>query len=103
MKPPSAKVDANRPGRFVSTWNWCRRDRAMTAQIRANAVRGTLACPTSDMLLTNTRRGVRHPSGSLIASSWTATPNPGPLVRGSPSRWYFADPIALSRLASVSA
>ena len=29
--------------------------------------------------------------------------NPGPLVRGSPSFWYFACPIARSRLASVSA
>jgi hypothetical protein len=31
------------------------------------------------------------------------TPKPGPLVCGSPSVWYFAEPIALSRLDNVSA
>jgi hypothetical protein len=30
-------------------------------------------------------------------------PKPGPLVRGSPSFWYFADPMAFSRLASDNA
>jgi len=52
---------------------------------------------------TNTLRGFRHRNGSAEASSCTVTPNPGPLVRGSPSRWYFAWPIAFSRFASRSA
>lgn len=94
---------ASRFGRLVSTWNWWRAVSAMTAQIRAVARRPTRAWPRSDMLLTNTLRGVRQLSGSSIALSWTVTPKPGPLVRGSPSAWYFADPIALSRLARVSA
>jgi hypothetical protein len=57
----------------------------------------------SDMLFTNTLRGVRQRSGSVIASSWTVTPKPGPDVRGSPSFWYFAEPMAFNRLASFSA
>ena len=57
----------------------------------------------SDMLLTNTFRGVRHFNGSSMTVGCTITPNPGPLVRGSPSTWYLADPIALSRLAKANA
>jgi hypothetical protein len=53
--------------------------------------------------LTNTLRGARQRNGSVMAISWTVTPKPGPLVRKSPSFWYFADPIAFSRLAMVSA
>jgi hypothetical protein len=46
---------------------------------------------------------VRQCNGSVNASSWNVTPKPGPDVRGSPSFWYFADPIAVNRLARVSA
>jgi hypothetical protein len=58
---------------------------------------------TSAMLSTKQTLGLRHRSGSGSASGCGATPNPGPEVRGSPSVWYFACPIAFSRLASVSA
>ena len=37
------------------------------------------------MELTKITRGRPHRSGSISACGWTATPNPGPLVRGSPS------------------
>ena len=46
---------------------------------------GTCACHRSDMLFTNTVRGVRHRFGRSSAKGWTAKPKPGPLVRGSPS------------------
>lgn len=59
--------------------------------------------PMSLMEFTNTFRGRRHRSGSNKAFSCTVTPKPGPLVRRSPSRWYFAWPIALSRFAKVNA
>lgn len=55
------------------------------------------------MELTNTSRGVLHRRGASSVSGWVVTANPGPEVRGSPSRWYFAEPMALSRRASVSA
>jgi len=58
---------------------------------------------TSFIEFTNTLRGVRHRSGTASVSACTVTPNPGPLVRGSPSRWYLGWPIAFSRLAIVSA
>src|SRR5437764_610767 len=44
-----------------------------------------------------------QPRGTRSASGCTVRPKPGPEVRGSPSFWYFADPMALSRFASVSA
>ena len=64
---------------------------------------GTRAWNRSLMLLTNTSRGVRQVYGSCSASGWMVIPKPGPEVRGSPSCWYLAAPMALSRLASVSA
>ncbi len=76
---------------------------AMTAHTCARKSAGTLACMTSAMLSTNTTLGLRHLSGLVSTSSCMATPNPGPLVRGSPSVWYFAWPIAFSRPASVRA
>ena len=56
----------------------------------------------SDIEFTTTRPGLRQLKGSSIAWSWKATPNPGPLVRESPSACYFAEPIAFNRMASVS-
>jgi hypothetical protein len=103
MKPGSASIAASRFRRLVSTWNVCRRASTMTAQVCATNERLIRACPTSLMLFTNTLRGFRHRSGSDSTSACIVTPNPGPLVRESPSRWYFAWPIAFSRLASVSA
>src|SRR4051812_17408116 len=50
----------------------------MAAQIRASTSRGTRACARSDMLFTNTRRGVFHSSGLIIASLWMVMANPGP-------------------------
>jgi hypothetical protein len=58
----------------------------MTAQVCATNERLIRACPTSLMLFTNTLRGVRHRSGSASTSACIVTPNPGPLVRESPSR-----------------
>jgi hypothetical protein len=55
------------------------------------------------MELTNTRLGLRHSSGMLSAPGWAVRAKPGPEVRGSPSFWYFAEPMALSRLAIVRA
>jgi hypothetical protein len=51
--------------------------------------------------LTNTIRGSRYRNGRLRSPSWRETPKPGPEVRGSPSVWYFADPIAFRRFASA--
>jgi hypothetical protein len=52
----------------------------------------------------------RHPRlrghlkiGSRRESVCIVRPNPGPLVRGSPSCWYFDEPIAFRRLAMVIA
>ena len=75
----------------------------MTSNTRWMNSVGTRACHKSDMLFTNTVRGVRHRFGRLSAPGWTAKPKPGPLVRGSPSCWYFGLPMAFNRLASVSA
>jgi hypothetical protein len=55
------------------------------------------------MLFTNHCVGLRRRSGTVSASGWTASPKPGPLVRGSPSFWYLACPIPLRRLAIVRA
>jgi hypothetical protein len=55
------------------------------------------------MLFTNTSRGERQRNGSIRARSCSVTPKPGPLVRGSPSRWYFGCPIRFSRTARSSA
>jgi hypothetical protein len=41
--------------------------------------------------------------GTDNAAGCTVTANPGPELRGSPSRWYLADPIAFNRFASLSA
>ncbi len=57
----------------------------------------------SDMLFTNTIRRPDQEYGNRKASGWIVKPNPGPDVRGSPSFWYLAWPIALSRFASASA
>jgi hypothetical protein len=53
------------------------------------AVIFALPTPTERSLieLTKIRRGRRHLSGAPRAWGWTVTPNPGPLVRGSPSVW----------------
>jgi hypothetical protein len=48
-------------------------------------------------------RGSRHRNGKSSVSECTATPKPGPDVRGSPSVWYFALPIAFNRFAKVNA
>ena len=76
---------------------------AITANTRAMNSSGTRAWNRSDIELTNTRRGRLQRLGAVRTSSWVVIPNPGPLVRGSPSVWYFAEPIALSRRARVSA
>jgi len=76
---------------------------AITANTRATNSAGTRAWNRSDIELTNTTRGSRHRNGAVKVCSWVATPNPGPLVRGSPSFWYFADPIPFNRFANVSA
>jgi hypothetical protein len=88
---------------LLSTWNWCCGAGANVAKVLATHSIGTRAWPVSLMEFTNTFRDRRHRSGSNKASSCTVTPKPGPPVRGSPSRWYFAWPIALSRFAKVNA
>ena len=45
----------------------------------------TATWATSDIEVANTSLGLRQRSGSVSAPSWNVTPNPGPLVRGSPS------------------
>jgi hypothetical protein len=45
----------------------------------------------------------RHRRGTFNAARCTVSPKPGPDVRGSPSRWYFADPIACNRAANANA
>ena len=52
---------------------------------------------------TNTKRGVRHRSGSVKADGCMVTANPGPDVLGSPSFWYFCAPMAFKRLERVRA
>ncbi|SIN29052.1 Uncharacterised protein [Mycobacteroides abscessus subsp. abscessus] len=64
---------------------------------------GTLAWNRSAIEFTNTTRELRHRRGSSNACGCTVTPKPGPDVRGSPSVWYFSEPIALSRFARVIA
>jgi hypothetical protein len=76
---------------------------AMTLNTRLTNSSGTRAWNRSLIELTNTSRGSRHRNGRLRSPSWRATPKPGPEVRGCPSVWYFADPIAFRRFASVSA
>ena len=76
---------------------------AITANTRATNSAGTRAWNRSDIELTNTTRGSRHRNGAASVASWVVTPNPGPDVRGSPSFWYFADPMLLSRFANVRA
>ncbi len=85
-KPSLASIEASRPGRLVSIWNECCGDTAITAKTRATNRAGTRACPMSLIEFTNTLRARRHRNGSTKASTCTVTPNPGPLVRGSPSR-----------------
>jgi hypothetical protein len=65
--------------------------------------RGTRAWNRSLMELTKTVVGFRQRSGSVSASGWTASPKPGPEVRGSPSVWYLAWPMPLRRFAKVIA
>jgi hypothetical protein len=62
---------------------------AIVAQTRTWKARLTLAWAMSAMLSTNTTLGLRQRNGSRSTASCMATPNPGPLVRGSPSFWYF--------------
>ncbi|GGU11136.1 hypothetical protein GCM10010272_65260 [Streptomyces lateritius] len=66
--------------------------------------RAAWACPSSpEIEFTNTVRGLFHPYGTSRASGCRVTSNPGPDVRGSPSFWYFAAPIAFNRFAKVRA
>ncbi len=76
---------------------------AITANTCLMNGRGTRAWNRSLIEFTNTVRGVLHAYGSNSDSGCTATPKPGPLVRGSPSFWYFGAPIALSRFDRVIA
>jgi hypothetical protein len=76
---------------------------AITARVRATKLSLIRACPASLVLFTKTLRGVRHRNGFSSASACIVTPNPGPLVCGSPLCRYFAWPVAFTRLASVSA
>jgi hypothetical protein len=75
----------------------------MTSKTSLTKLSGTLAWNRSLMLLTNTVLGVRQVYGSPNAVLWVVTPNPGPDVRGSPSVWYLAAPMALRRLAKARA
>jgi hypothetical protein len=75
----------------------------MTANTSATKLSGTRAWNRSLIELTNTTRGDPQVYGWRKAAGWMARPNPGPLVLGSPSSWYLADPIAFSRRASASA
>ena len=59
---------------------------AMTTNTSATNESVTSWWNRSDMELTNTRRGLRHRSGASTTSGCIVTPNPGPLVRESPSR-----------------
>ncbi len=88
----------------------CRAPRRFTVAIltSGNATHGAAlgpSTPTERSLieLTNTRSGCRHRSGTVSVSGWIVSANPGPLVRGSPSCWYLAWPIALRRLAMAIA
>jgi len=76
---------------------------AITANTSRTYASGTFAWNRSDIELTKIIRGAAHRRGTSSAAGCTVSPNPGPEVRGSPSRWYFADPIALSRPANVNA
>jgi hypothetical protein len=53
--------------------------------------------------LTKITHGRRQRLGSSSSVGGMVTPKPGPLVRGSPSCWYLAWPIAFSRAASARA
>lgn len=64
---------------------------------------GTGAWNRSDMLLTKMTRGDDHRRGISSAEGCSVIAKPGPLVRGSPSSWYFGLPIAFKRLARASA
>ena len=75
----------------------------MTSKMSRMNPNGTLAWKRSLMEFTNTTRGAFHERGWPRAFGWRVTPNPGPDVTGFPSFWYFSAPIALSRLAKVSA
>jgi hypothetical protein len=81
----------------------CRGLSAITANTLAMNSSVTPLWNRSDIEFTNTSRGLRHRKGSSRTSGCMAMPKPGPLVRGSPSVWYFAEPIALRRLAMPSA
>jgi hypothetical protein len=69
----------------------------------AKARLGTRARNISLLELTNTVHGCRQRIGRASVSGCTATPKPGPEVRGSPSAWYFALPIAFNRFAKINA
>jgi len=76
---------------------------ATVSNTRCTNSTGTRAWNRSLMLLTKIRSGWCKPCGVVRVSGCSVSPNPGPEVRGSPSTWYFADPIALSRRAIVRA
>src|SRR5437667_8712797 len=94
---------ASRVARLVRIWYVWRGVAAITAKTRRTKLTGTRAWNRSLMELTKTTRGSRHRYGNARSDSWTVTPNPGPDVRGSPSAWYLADPIAFNRLARANA
>jgi hypothetical protein len=60
---------------------------SMTLNARPMNSAGTSLWNRSLIEFTNTTRGLRHRSGSSSLSSCSVSPNPGPDVRGSPSRW----------------
>ena len=58
---------------------------------------GTSSWNRSLIEFTKISLGALQPLGTSSAEGWTVSLKPGPLVRGSPSSWYFGEPIALSR------
>src|SRR5215218_4815616 len=75
----------------------CRGERDGPARVRAGEE--TLLCGDplgwnrSLIELTKITRGRRHLVGVCNSLGWIVTAKPGPLVLGSPSRWYLACPI----------
>jgi hypothetical protein len=67
-----------RAGRLVRTWNVWLAAAAMTPNTRATKSSGTLSASMnrSDMLLTNTRRGLRHCRGFSSRSGHSRTSKP---------------------------
>jgi hypothetical protein len=63
----------------------------------------TFAWNRSAIEFTKTTRGFRHRNGSSSVCGCIVTAKPGPEVLGSPSFWYFSEPIAFKRFANVIA